>query len=108
MMGNAPTTNNDNNNHALNSNLIKSATSSSVTLDRTEFSCSDVGSSFTVTATASDTSGNQATDSVSVSVVDTTLLTVVSVGTFNVSLNSSGVVSVSVASLVSMSGDNCD
>merc|ERR1712091_572498 len=79
----------------------------SVTLDRTEFSCSDVGSSFTVTATATDTSGNQATDSVSVSVVDTTVPTLTSVGTFNVTLNATGLASVSVASLVSSSGDNC-
>jgi hypothetical protein len=77
-------------------------------LDRTQFSCSDVGSSFTVTATATDTSGNLATDDVLVSVVDTTAPTVVSVGTFNVTLNSTGLATVAVASLVSSALDNCN
>ncbi|MAS45782.1 MAG: hypothetical protein CML43_22070 [Rhodobacteraceae bacterium] len=79
----------------------------STSIDRALFSCSDVGSTILVTATSTDSSGNEGSDMVAVTVLDTLPPTVTSVGTYTAILSSEGNVSVSVSSLVAASDDNC-
>ena len=79
---------------------------SSLSLDQTSFSCSDVGSNL-VTLTATDASGNSSSAIVTV-IVSETEAPVALAQNLTVSLDSSGIATITAAQIDNGSSDNCD
>ncbi|MEP4983775.1 MAG: LamG-like jellyroll fold domain-containing protein [Cyclobacteriaceae bacterium] len=74
-------------------------------LDKTSFTCEDVGSSL-VNLTVTDVNGNSATASATVTVTDATL-PIVPIKNVTISLDESGAASIDVADIDNGSSDNC-
>ena len=82
---------------------------SSVTISPNSFTCSDAGTTPTVTVTATDASGNVTTETATVNVVDATAPTIVAVSNIApVDLDASGNASISLSDVMSSVSDICD
>ena len=84
-------------------------TVSSVTISPNSFTCSDAGTTPTVTVTATDASGNVTTETATVNVVDATAPTIVAVSNIApVDLDASGNASISLSDVMASVSDICD
>ena len=82
---------------------------SSVTISPNSFTCSDAGTTPTVTVTATDASGNVTTETATVNVVDATAPTIVAVSNIApVDLDASGNASISLSDVMASVSDICD
>ena len=82
---------------------------SSVTISPNSFTCSDAGTTPTVTVTATDASGNVTTETATVNVVDATAPTIVAVSNIApVDLDANGNASISLSDVMASVSDICD
>ena len=84
-------------------------TVASVTISPDTFTCTDAGTTPTVTVTATDASGNVTTETATVNVVDATAPTIVAVSNITpVDLDASGNASISLSDVMASVSDICD
>ena len=93
------------------SNVVQSKSDNcgvpAVVLSKTVFDCTNKGAN-NVTVTATDANGNVTTQTAVVTVVDQTAPFFTTAPSLTLLLNASGVATISVPSVVTSSGDNCD
>ncbi|EGD76846.1 hypothetical protein PTSG_08193 [Salpingoeca rosetta] len=78
------------------------------TLSRTAFSCSDIGTTYNITAVVTDASANQASVDVEATVVDNIAPLLFAVSSLDVTLNTSGLATIQQADVFINATDNCD